>query len=151
MASSALQLAGSLDPERDEVTCSTRPLKLLPDGRLAYQGLANHNMIALTTAITAGGNSPSTRQVAASRVSERGRRDLLRMARLEREGKSAAWLGSGLVAHGLVRVVIAGVYSLSRGKPRAPGEFALIEAMQDWDVTGRLGEITAPVLVAGVH
>jgi pimeloyl-ACP methyl ester carboxylesterase len=87
--------------------------------------------------------------VAASRVSDRGRRDVLRMATLEREGKSAAWLGSGLVAHGLVRVVIAGVYRLSRGKPRAPGEFALIEAMQDWDVTGRLGEITAPVLVAG--
>src|ERR1700733_8697023 len=59
---------GLLDPERDDVTCSTRPLKLLCDGRLAYQGVANHNMIALTTAITAGGNSPSTRQVAASRV-----------------------------------------------------------------------------------
>lgn len=37
---------------------------------------------------------------------------------------------------------------LSAGRPRAPGEAALVRAAQDWDVTGRLGEIKAPVLVA---
>jgi pimeloyl-ACP methyl ester carboxylesterase len=87
--------------------------------------------------------------VAASRVSDRGRQDLLRLATREREGKATSWLGSGLVAHGPVRLVIAASYALGRGERRAPGEVALIEAMQDWDVTGRLGEITAPVLVVG--
>lgn len=85
--------------------------------------------------------------VAASRVSDRGRRDLLRGVELERQGKPAAWVSSGLVAHGLLRLVAAAAYRLANNGQRAPGEIALIEAVQEWDVTGRLGEITAPTLV----
>jgi len=87
--------------------------------------------------------------VAASRVSDRGRRDLLRIVELEAQGKSTAWIGSGLVAHGPMRLLVAAVYALGRSQPRAPGEVALIEAGQDWDVTSRLGEITAPTLIIG--
>ncbi len=87
--------------------------------------------------------------VAASRVSDRGRHDLLWSVEMERRGKSAAWISSGLVAHGLLRVVVAAMYALGAGRQRAPGEVALIEAIQEWDVTARLGEITAPTLVVG--
>lgn len=87
--------------------------------------------------------------VAASRVSDRGRRDLLRGVELERQGKSAAWVSSGLVAHGLLRLVAATTYRMGSGEQRAPGEIALIEAVQNWDVTGRLSEISAPTLVVG--
>ncbi|TLP59569.1 alpha/beta fold hydrolase [Microbispora triticiradicis] len=87
--------------------------------------------------------------VAASRVSDRGRHDLLRSVEMERRGKSAAWISSGLVAHGPLRVVVAAMYALGAGQQRAPGEVALIEAVQEWDVTARLGEITAPTLVVG--
>jgi pimeloyl-ACP methyl ester carboxylesterase len=38
---------------------------------------------------------------------------------------------------------------MARDRPRAPGEAALIEAGQGWDITNRLGEISLPVLVAG--
>jgi len=85
--------------------------------------------------------------VAASRVSDRGRRDLLRSAELERLGKSSAWVSSGLVAHGLLRLAAAAWYGLGGTKRRAPGEIALIEAVQQWDVTERLGEVSAPTLV----
>ncbi|GAA0389488.1 hypothetical protein GCM10009530_45750 [Microbispora corallina] len=87
--------------------------------------------------------------VAASRVSDRGRRDLLRGVELERRGQSSAWIGSGLVAHGPLRLVVAALYARGGGDERAPGEVALIEAVQDWDVTERLGEIAAPTLVVG--
>jgi pimeloyl-ACP methyl ester carboxylesterase len=87
--------------------------------------------------------------VAASRVSDRGRRELLRSVELERQGRSAAWISSGLVAHGLLRVLTAAIYAVGTGEPRAPGEIVLIEAVQEWDVTARLGEITAPTLVVG--
>jgi pimeloyl-ACP methyl ester carboxylesterase len=87
--------------------------------------------------------------VAASRVSDRGRRDLLRTVELERSGRSGAWVSSGLVAHGLLRLVAAAVYALGKNEPRAPGEVALIEAGQTWDVTARLGEISAPTLIVG--
>jgi pimeloyl-ACP methyl ester carboxylesterase len=87
--------------------------------------------------------------VAASRGSDRGRRDLLRSVELERQGKSSAWISSGLVAHGLLRVVMAAMYTSSNNKQRTPGEIALIEAIQEWDVTARLGEISAPTLVVG--
>jgi pimeloyl-ACP methyl ester carboxylesterase len=87
--------------------------------------------------------------VAASHVSDRGRRDLLRSVELERDGKSAAWLSSGLVAHGLLRLVVAAGYAFDNSPKRAAGEVALIVAAQDWDVTARLGEIKAPTLVIG--
>jgi pimeloyl-ACP methyl ester carboxylesterase len=87
--------------------------------------------------------------VIASRVSDRGRRELLRMVEREEQGRSAAWLGSGLVAHGPLRLLLAGVYALPWGQPRAPGEGALVRAGQHWDVTGRLPEIRVPVLVIG--
>jgi len=85
--------------------------------------------------------------IAGSRVSDRGRHDLLRIAERERQGKTAAWLGSGLVARGPARLLAAAVYALQRGQPRAPGELAFIDAMKDWDVTARLGEIRAPTLI----
>lgn len=74
---------------------------------------------------------------------------LLRGVELERRGKSAAWISSGLVAHGLLRLVIAAIHGLNNNGQPAPGEIALIEAVQDWDVTERLGEISAPTLVVG--
>jgi pimeloyl-ACP methyl ester carboxylesterase len=87
--------------------------------------------------------------VAASRVSDRGRRHLLYSVERERRGQSAAWISSGLVAHGLLRLLVVAVYAAGPSQPRAPGEVALIEAAQDWDVTARLGEITVPTLVIG--
>jgi pimeloyl-ACP methyl ester carboxylesterase len=87
--------------------------------------------------------------VAASRVSDRGRRDLQRVIDLERQGRSAAWISSGLITHGPLRPLVAGAYGLSPRRSREPGEAALVEAGQAWDVTARLGEIRAPVLVAG--
>ncbi|HEY1484983.1 MAG TPA: alpha/beta fold hydrolase [Micromonosporaceae bacterium] len=87
--------------------------------------------------------------VAASRVSDRGRRDLLRGVELQRQGRSAAWISSGLVARGVLRLFVAVMYALGANEQRAPGEIALIEAAQDWDVTARLGDISAPTLVVG--
>jgi pimeloyl-ACP methyl ester carboxylesterase len=86
---------------------------------------------------------------AASRASDDGRRELLAMIELERQGRSTAWLGAALTARGPVRPLLAAWYARSRGRPRAPGEAALVEAAQDWDVTARLGELTIPVLAAG--
>jgi pimeloyl-ACP methyl ester carboxylesterase len=83
---------------------------------------------------------------AASRVDGRAARDLLR---LEGAGRSGARLGSGLIAHGPLRLLLLAAFGLSRSRPRAPGEVALVRAAQDWDVTGRLGEISVPVLVIG--
>lgn len=87
--------------------------------------------------------------IAASRGGDVGRRELSRLVEREREGRSTARLGSGLVAHGPVRLLVFAAYSLARRTQRAPGEAALVEAVQTWDVTGRLGEITAPTLVVG--
>jgi pimeloyl-ACP methyl ester carboxylesterase len=87
--------------------------------------------------------------IAASRVGEHGLRDLMRMVELEREGRSAARIGSRLIAHGPLRLLLLAAFGLQRSKPRAPGEAALVEAVQTWDVTRRLGEISAPVLVVG--
>ncbi len=87
--------------------------------------------------------------VAASRVSDRGRGDLLRGVELECQGRSAAWVSSGLVAHGLLRLVVAAGYRLGGNGRRASGEMALIAAVQQWDVTERLGEIVAPTFVLG--
>jgi pimeloyl-ACP methyl ester carboxylesterase len=106
------------------------------------------------TALQLGMDSPKAVHrlvisVAASRVSDRGRRDLLRIVELEREGKPAAWVSSGLLAHALLRVVAAAIYAFGDTPKRASGEVALIEAIQNWDVTPRLGEIKAPTLVIG--
>lgn len=87
-------------------------------------------------------------QVAASRITDRGRRDLLRCAELPEQGRSAAWVSSGLVAHGPLRPVVAACYGIGRQR-RAPGEIALIHAIQTWDVTPRLDQITAPTLIVG--
>jgi pimeloyl-ACP methyl ester carboxylesterase len=87
--------------------------------------------------------------VAASRIGGSGLRDLRRIIEREGQGRSAAWTGSGLVAHGPLRLVFLAAYGLAPSRPRAPGEVALVDAGQDWDVTGRLGEISVPVLVAG--
>jgi pimeloyl-ACP methyl ester carboxylesterase len=85
-------------------------------------------------------------QVAASRVDEVARRDLLRVV----EGDpAAARIGSRLVAHGPLRAVFRVAYALPRRRAQAPGEAALVAAAQDWDVTGRLAEIGVPVLVVG--
>jgi pimeloyl-ACP methyl ester carboxylesterase len=88
-------------------------------------------------------------QVAASRIDEVGRRELLRLVEREREGRSAARIGSRLIAHGPLRAVLLVAFALLPRRPRAPGEAALVAAAQDWDVTGRLGEVGVPVLVVG--
>jgi pimeloyl-ACP methyl ester carboxylesterase len=85
---------------------------------------------------------------AASRISAQGLRELLRITELEDQGRSAARTGSRLIAHGPLRLVFLAAYGLAPSRPRAPGEVALVHAGQDWDVTGRLGEIGVPVLVA---
>jgi pimeloyl-ACP methyl ester carboxylesterase len=87
--------------------------------------------------------------VAAGRGSDEGRRDLLRVIELEREGQPTARLASRLIAHGPVRLVVLAAFSLGGRKPREPGEVELVKAVQTWDVTARLGEISAPTLVIG--
>lgn len=87
--------------------------------------------------------------VAAGRISDRGRSDLLQALRAEQEGRSAAWVSSSLVAHGPLRLVVAAAYTLNRGTPRAQGEAAVVEAGQTWDLTDRLSEIEIPVLLVG--
>jgi pimeloyl-ACP methyl ester carboxylesterase len=87
--------------------------------------------------------------VAASRADEQGQRDLARMMELEREGRSSAWIGSGLIAHGPLRLLLLAAWGLARNRPREAGEAALVAAVQNWDVTSRLGEIDIPVLLVG--
>jgi pimeloyl-ACP methyl ester carboxylesterase len=87
--------------------------------------------------------------VAASRVSEQGRRDLLRLAELNGGRWSAAWQGSGLAAHGPLRLPLFAGYALRPGQPWPAGETALVRAAQDWDVTCRLAEIRVPALLVG--
>jgi len=52
----------------DELEVDTDKLREQIEEEIGKEGGNFIRMIALTTAITAGGNSPSTRQVAASRV-----------------------------------------------------------------------------------
>jgi pimeloyl-ACP methyl ester carboxylesterase len=52
-------------------------------------------------------------------------------------------------ADGPLRLLLLVIYGLSRGQARAPGEVALVAAAQTWDVTGRLGELSQPVLLVG--
>jgi pimeloyl-ACP methyl ester carboxylesterase len=87
--------------------------------------------------------------VAASRIGEHGLRDLLRITELEGQGQSTARIGSSLIAHGPLRLILRAAYELAPSRPRAPGEAALVKAGQGWDITDRLGEISLPVLVAG--
>jgi pimeloyl-ACP methyl ester carboxylesterase len=86
---------------------------------------------------------------AASRVGEQGMRGLVRVMELEREGRSAARLGSGLVADGPLRLLMMAALALPPRRPSAPGEAALVAAARTWDVTGRLGEVGMPVLLVG--
>jgi pimeloyl-ACP methyl ester carboxylesterase len=86
---------------------------------------------------------------AASRVGEHGLAELLRLVERERQGRSAARIGSRLLAHGPLRLLLLAAFGLPGSRPRAPGEAALVEALQAWDVTGRLGDVSAPVLVVG--
>jgi pimeloyl-ACP methyl ester carboxylesterase len=86
---------------------------------------------------------------AASRVSPHGLSELLRLIEAEDQGRSGAAIGSSLIAHGPLRLLLLAAFELSRGQPRAPGEAMLVQAAQSWDVTERLGEIGVPVLVAG--
>ncbi|WP_166664551.1 alpha/beta fold hydrolase [Actinophytocola oryzae] len=86
---------------------------------------------------------------AASRVGTHGRQEMARMVALERDGRSVAGIASGLLAHGPLRLLLFAAFSLSRGRAREPGEAALVAAVQEWDVTDRLGELDLPVLVVG--
>jgi pimeloyl-ACP methyl ester carboxylesterase len=101
---------------------------------------------------------------AASRVGQQALRDLTRIIELEGQRRpatqissaqissaqiSSAQISSGLIAHGPLRLALLAAFGLSPGRPRAPGEAALVQAAQTWDVTARLGEIRVPVLVAG--
>ncbi|HEV7651052.1 MAG TPA: alpha/beta fold hydrolase [Actinophytocola sp.] len=86
---------------------------------------------------------------AASRVGEEGIRDLTQVMELEQQGRSAARLGSGLVADGPARLLMMAGIALAPKQPPAPGEAALVAAVRTWDVTGRLGEVGMPVLIVG--
>jgi hypothetical protein len=86
---------------------------------------------------------------AASRVGPQGLGELQRLIEAEGQGRSSARIGSGLIAHGPLRLLLLAAFGLARGQIRAPGEAMLVQAAQSWDVTGRLGEIGVPVLVAG--
>jgi pimeloyl-ACP methyl ester carboxylesterase len=85
--------------------------------------------------------------IAASRGSEQGNRELRRLMEGERQGRHEPWAASGLIARGPWRLVTFAAYALGGNSQRAQGEFALVEAVQDWDVTDRLGEVTARTLI----
>ena len=85
---------------------------------------------------------------AASRVGPQGLGELQRLIEAKAKGRSSARIGSGLIAHGPLRLLLA-AFGLARGQTRAPGEAMLVQAAQSWDVTARLGEIGVPALVAG--
>lgn len=42
----------------------------------------------------------------------------------------AAWIGSRLIAHGPLRLLLLAAFGLSRSRPRTPGEATLVEADQ---------------------
>ena len=88
--------------------------------------------------------------VAASRPGDEGKRSLLWLVQEERRGRYHLWESSGLITRGPRRLVAYAVYRISGlvgSAKRAQGEERVVEAAQDWDVTARLGEITAPTLV----
>jgi pimeloyl-ACP methyl ester carboxylesterase len=88
----------------------------------------------------------------AGRPGEEGRRELVRLMDDERRGRNNPWAASGLVTRGARRLLITGMFAAGTitGSQRAPGEFALVEAIKDWDVMGRLPELQAPtLLIAG--
>lgn len=85
---------------------------------------------------------------AASRPGDQGKRELHRLMQAERQGRHDPWAASGLVRQGPLRLLTFAGYLLPQGK-RAQGEYAMVEAVQTWDVTDRLGEVTAPTLVIG--
>jgi pimeloyl-ACP methyl ester carboxylesterase len=88
----------------------------------------------------------------ASRPGDESKRQLARLMRNERQGRNSPWASSGLVTRGPQRLLLAAMYAAAAitGKKRAAGEFALVEAIQDWDVTDRLHELGAPtLLIAG--
>lgn len=87
--------------------------------------------------------------IAACRVGEHGRRELLRMVAREGQGRSVAGISSRLVAHGPLRLLLLAAYAVPRRRSRAPGETALVHAVQHWDVTARLGRLRAPLLLVG--
>ena len=86
---------------------------------------------------------------AASRVGPQGLGELQRLIEAEGQERSSARIGSGLIAHGPLRLLVLAAFGLARGQTRAPGEAMLVQAAQSWDVTARLGEISVPALVAG--
>jgi pimeloyl-ACP methyl ester carboxylesterase len=85
--------------------------------------------------------------IAASRPDEQGKKALLRLVTAERRGRPRPWGASGLIAHGPLRLATYATFLLGGKGIRAQGEAALVAAAQDWDVTDRLGEISAPTLV----
>ncbi|MFF0493475.1 alpha/beta fold hydrolase [Nocardia sp. NPDC004068] len=87
--------------------------------------------------------------VTASTVSEHGKRELRHIIEREGLGRSAARSGSRLIADGPLRLLTLVNFLTRRSHPRAPGEAALVYAVQDWDVTDRLPEITIPTLLIG--
>ncbi|GAA1836224.1 3-oxoadipate enol-lactonase [Pseudonocardia ailaonensis] len=87
--------------------------------------------------------------VAAARLGDDGRRLLREGVALDGRRWRAAWSGSGAMTRGPVRAVAFTAMALAGSRPRAAGELAMVEGGQTWDVTARLGEITAPTLVVG--
>ncbi len=51
--------------------------------------------------------------------------------------------------HGPLRLLLCAAFALPPHRQRALGEAALVEAVQHWDVTGRLRAVTVPTLVVG--
>lgn len=88
----------------------------------------------------------------AGRPGEEGRRQLVGLMDDERRGRNNPWTASGLVTRGVQRLLVAGMFGAAavNGRRRAPGEFALVEAIKDWDVMDRLPELQMPtLLIAG--
>jgi pimeloyl-ACP methyl ester carboxylesterase len=90
--------------------------------------------------------------IIAGRPGEQVERQLVRLMDEERNGHNNPWAASGLVTRGPQRLLVAAMFTAATitGRKRAPGEFALVEAIKDWDVTHRLPELRAPtLLIAG--
>ncbi|MFC0433925.1 alpha/beta fold hydrolase [Kutzneria buriramensis] len=86
----------------------------------------------------------------ASRPGDHGRERLLNLIRAEQRGRRDPWAASGLVTRGPLRLLTFAAYAFGARGKRAQGETSLVEAIQDWDVTDRLGEVSAPtLLIAG--
>lgn len=87
--------------------------------------------------------------VAAGKPGAESRKTLLQVVQDEMKGRHHPWVASGLLTRGPLRLLAFAGFALGGRAQRAQGEVAMVEAVQDWDVTDRLGEIAAPTLLIG--